>query len=105
MSMGLTMRKLCTEAQAFEHFWLNAPMSSFHINEWDSILSAVFSSDRSIVRDLAGAGPFRAEFACSSCACLGSHRVLRLPFSKLPVSVNVSVNGCLSLHVSFVMNL
>lgn len=79
-------------------------MSSFHINEWDSILSAVFSSDRSIVRDLAGAGPFRAEFACSSCACLGSHRVLRLPFSKLPVSVNVSVNGCLSLHVSFVMN-
>ena len=60
------------------------------------------------------AGPFCVEFACSPRVSVGSLRVLRfLPQSKdmqdgdrfigdskCPVGVNVSVNGCLSLHVS-----
>ena len=65
----------------------------------------------------------RNEFACSLFACMGSLRALRLPptvskhanwvltcwtwligWSKLPIGVNVSVDGCLSLHVSPVMD-
>ena len=56
-------------------------------------------------------GCFCVEFACSPCVCVGSLRLLCFPptlqkhvkwekvnrYSKLPVSVNVSVDGCSSI--------
>ncbi len=54
-------------------------------------------------------GLFCMEFACSPCACVGFLQILLLPLpktcrligdSKLPIGVNVSVSGCLSLYVT-----
>ena len=64
-----------------------------------------------------GSGCFCVEFACSPCVCVGSVQLLWLSStvqkhaklavrligqSKLPVGVNVSEDGCLSLYVLYV---
>lgn len=46
-------------------------------------------------------GPFSVEFVCSRCVCVGSlwlpPTVQRHADCKLPIGVNMSMNGCLSL--------